>query len=141
MASGARPAGRPRRRFGRTAERTVNRNGHILVVETDDLIRGLLARWLGEAGHTVHAGAVGDPAPEGGVRLVIADVANPRRAGSLVASLRTYQAPILIVSARFRRGLGPSAAAARQLGVEGVLPKPFTRAELLAAVGEVIGDP
>ena len=119
----------------------MHRKGHILVVETDDLIRGLLARWLGETGHTVHAGAAGDPVPEGGVRLVIADVASPRRAGSLVASLRAYQAPILIVSARFRRGLGASSAAARQLGVEGVLPKPFTRSELLAAVREIIEAP
>jgi len=89
----------------------------------------------------VHARAAGEPAPEGGVRLVIADVANPRRAATLIASLRTYQAPILIVSARFRRGLGASAVAARQLGVEGVLPKPFTRSELLVAVSDVIGYP
>ena len=123
------------------AERTVHRKGHIRVVETDDLIRELLVRWLGEAGHAVHACAAGDPAPEGRVRLVIANVASPRRVGPLVTSLRAYQAPILIVSARFRRGLGASAAAARQLGVEGVLPKPFTRSELLAAVGEIIGDP
>jgi DNA-binding response OmpR family regulator len=119
----------------------MHRKGHILVVETDDLIRGLLARWLGEAGYTVHASAAGDPVPARGVRLVIADVASPRRAGPLVASLRSYQAPILIVSARFRRGLGASSAAARQLGVEGVLPKPFTTSELLAAVREIIEDP
>jgi DNA-binding response OmpR family regulator len=119
----------------------VHRQDHILVVETDDLIRGLLARWLREAGYAVHARAAGEPAPEGGVRMVIADVANPRRAATLIASLRTYQAPILIVSARFRRGLGASAAAARQLGVEGVLPKPFTRSELLVAVSDVIEGP
>jgi DNA-binding response OmpR family regulator len=139
--SGTRPAGRPKRRSARAAERTVHRKSPILVIETDDLIRGLLARWLGEGGYAVHARAAGDPAPEGGVRLVVADVASPRRAGALIGSLRAYRAPILIVSARFRRGLGASAAAARQLGVEGVLPKPFTRAELLAAVGEIIEDP
>jgi DNA-binding response OmpR family regulator len=118
----------------------MHRKGHILVVETDDLIRELLARWLGEAGYLVHVGTVGDPAPEGGVRLVIADVADPRRAGPLIASLQPYQAPILIISARFRRGLGASAAAAPQLGVESVLPKPFTRSELLAAVRTIIAD-
>ena len=118
----------------------VDRTGLILVVETDDLIRELLARWLGEAGYTVQAGAAGDPAPEEGVRLVIADVASPRGAGALVASLRTYRAPILIVSARFRRGLGASTAAAQQLGVDGVLPKPFARWELLSAVAGIIGN-
>jgi DNA-binding response OmpR family regulator len=120
----------------------VHRKGYILVVETDDLIRQLLERWLGEAGHAVFACAAGDPAPEGGVRLVIADVASPRRAGARIASLRAaYGAPMLVLSARFRRGLGASAAAARQLGVQKVLPKPFTRAELLAAVSETIEGP
>jgi DNA-binding response OmpR family regulator len=120
----------------------VQRKGYILVVETDDLIRALLERWLGEAGHAVVACAAGDPAPEGGVRLVIADVATPRRADRLIESLQAaYRAPILVLSARFRRGLGASAAAARQLGVQKVLPKPFTRAELLAAVRETIEDP
>src|SRR5262245_55131187 len=75
----------PKRRLGRMAERTVHRKGNILVVETDDLIRGLLTRWLGEAGYAVHACAAGDPPPDGGVGLVVGDVANPRRAGSLVA--------------------------------------------------------
>jgi DNA-binding response OmpR family regulator len=121
--------------------KAVNRKGYILVVETDDLIRGLLERWLGEAGHGVVACAAGEPAPDGDVRLVIADVANPRRAERLIASLRAaYRAPILVLSARFRRGLGASAAAARQLGVQKVLPKPFTRAELLAAVRETTDD-
>ena len=121
--------------------KAVNRKGYILVVETDDLIRGLLERWLGEAGHGVVECAAGEPAPEGDVRLVIADVANPRRAERLIASLRAaYRAPILVLSARFRRGLGTSAAAARQLGVQKVLPKPFTRAELLAAVRETTDD-
>ena len=136
----ARRAGSGSAASGAWQSETVHRKGHILVVETDDLIRELLARWLGEAGYAVHACAAGDPAPEGGVRLVIADVANPRRAGSLVTSLRAYQAAILIISARFRRGLGASAAAARQLGVESVLPKPFTRSELLAAVGKIIEE-
>jgi len=122
--------------------KAVKRKGYILVIEADDLIRELLERWLGESGHGVLACAAGDPAPDGDVRLVIADVENPRRADRLIASLQAaYRAPILVVSARFRRGLGASAAAARQLGVEKVLPKPFTRAELLGAVREAIDDP
>jgi len=39
---------------------------------------------------------------------------------------------------RLRRGLAESAQAARQFGVKKVLPKPFTRRELLAAVRESI---
>jgi len=41
-----------------------------------------------------------------------------------------------VISARFRRGLEASASASWQLGVRKVLPKPFTRRELLAAVRE-----
>ena len=37
---------------------------------------------------------------------------------------------------RFRLGLTGSTETARRLGVKKVLPKPFTRAELLAAVRE-----
>jgi CheY-like chemotaxis protein len=70
---------------------------------------------------------------------VIADIANPLDAEMAIRSLqRTYLAPILLLSARFRRGLGASRTAARRLGVRKVLPKPFTRAELIGAVTESI---
>jgi DNA-binding response OmpR family regulator len=116
----------------------VQRKGHIVVVEKDDLIRQLLESWLGEAGYTVARGSPhkGSPAPA----LVIADIASPLDAESAIHALHAmYLAPILVLSARFRRGLGASATAARRLGVRKVLPKPFTRAELLSAVREAIG--
>ena len=116
--------------------------GYILVVESDDLIRQLLERWLGEAGYAVVAAASGPPALEQAPRLVIANVSSPGNAAELIRSLQArHAAPILVVSARFRRGLGSSVEAAHRLGVCKVLPKPFTREELLAAVGESIGDP
>ena len=52
-----------------------------------------------------------------------------------------YSAPILALSARFRQGLGGSEAAAHRLHVCKVLPKPFSREELLYAVGESIEHP
>jgi len=71
--------------------------------------------------------------------LIIADIPDPREAAALVQSLReAYPSPILIVSARFRRGLGDSVEVAHELGVSKVLPKPFTRKELLGAVSESI---
>jgi DNA-binding response OmpR family regulator len=106
----------------------VNRKGFVLIHEADVLIRELLERWLGEAGYTVSATA--DERPS----LVIADVPSPRGAQALVQSLQVYAAPILVLSGRFRRGLAGSAEAARRLGVKKVLPKPFTREELLSAV-------
>ena len=113
--------------------------GYIVIVEPDDLIRELLERWLGEAGYgvilsaKVHCQTVVKP------RLVIADVSSPDRAGATIEALRAaYSAPILALSARFRRGLGGSEEPARRLDVRKVLPKPFTREELLGAVNESI---
>jgi DNA-binding response OmpR family regulator len=117
----------------------VYRQGHILVVESDDSIRELLERWLREAGYTVVVGDYDNLARQDIPLLVIANVSSPRGAETLVRSLRVvYAAPILVVSARFRRGLGESTDVALRLGVTKVLPKPFTREELLCAVRESI---
>ena len=117
--------------------------GHILVVEPNDLILDLLERWLGEAGYTVVVAtsrnlalAVGEGEEP---RLVIIDVPTPRSAEKIITSVREVHAgPILVLSARLRRGTGPSISVAGQLGVRNVLPKPFTRGELLSAVSESI---
>ncbi len=116
---------------------------YIIVIEPDDLILGLLERWLGEADYTVVARAaqslplaVGDDEEP---CLVVIDVPTPRSAEKIIKSVREmYAGPILVISARFRRGTGSEVA--RQLGVRMALPKPFTRDELLAAVGESISS-
>ena len=116
--------------------------GLILVVETDDLMRALLERWLDDAGYAVIAAGQGamHALPRADTpRLMIVNVASPRGAQPLIQSLQeAYAAPLLIVSGRFRRGLARSAEAAHRLGVEKVLPKPFTRKELLSAVHEAL---
>lgn len=112
----------------------MNRKGFIVIREDDDLIRELMERWLGEAGYAVRAS--GDEHPI----LVIANVPIPDSAQPLIQELRVYAAPILVLSGRFRRGLAGSTEAARRLGVKKVLPKPFTRRELLSAVRESIED-
>jgi DNA-binding response OmpR family regulator len=67
--------------------------------------------------------------------LVIANISSPRECLPLIEALKAaYAAPILVLSARFRRGLGSSRDAAHLLGVRMVLPKPFSRKELLCAV-------
>jgi DNA-binding response OmpR family regulator len=118
----------------------VNLKGFIVIQEEDDLIRELLQRWLREAGY-----GVGLVEPKGRrarsqeqmPRLVVVNVASPRGGQPLIDALRqVYAAPILVLSGRFRRGLEGSAEAARRLGVRKVLPIPFTREELLAAVDE-----
>jgi DNA-binding response OmpR family regulator len=121
----------------------VQQKGRILVVEPNDLILGLLERWLGEAGYTVVVGtsqSLPNAVGQGGEpHLVIIDVPTPRSAEKIINSVReVYAGPTLLLSARFRRGTGSSSDVARQLGVRRVLPKPFTRGELLSAVGESI---
>ena len=117
----------------------VHRKGHILIVETDHLIRELLERWLREADYDVVVGGPDALVREGTPSLVIANISSPQAAEELIESLRTtYAAPILAISARFRRGLGTSVSAAQRLGVHRVLPKPFTREELLAATREAL---
>ncbi len=135
---------RPRRdaKGPHASRNLVSLQGYIVIVEPDDLIRELLERWLGEAGYGVvltakdHDHAMVIP------QLVIADISDPGSAGATIGALRAaYSAPILALSARFRRGLGGSSEAARRLHVGKVLPKPFTREELLAAVREAVEEP
>lgn len=121
----------------------VQKKGLIVVFEPDDLIRGLLERWLGEVGYDVVSRSgfrVGDNALPGTMpHLVIVDVPNPRIARTLIRSLhQAYASPILALSARFQRGLGSSRNVAARLGVRAVLPKPFTREEVLRAASESI---
>jgi DNA-binding response OmpR family regulator len=108
-------------------------DGCVVILEEDPLIRPLVERWLLEAGYRV--AAAGDTT-ERTCSLVIADVPDPQSAEALLRTVRGYAAPILVVSARFRRGLAGSMDAARMLGVKKVLPKPFSREEFLSAVRE-----
>ena len=118
----------------------VQHEQRILVVEPDEQILGLLERWLGEAGFDVVVEtslAQRRVAAGTAIALVIIDVPEPRDSQETIESIRQrHVSPILLLSARFRRGMGSSSSVAHQLGVRGVLPKPLTRDELLSAVGE-----
>ncbi|OUM02843.1 response regulator [Variovorax sp. JS1663] len=115
----------------------VSDKGHVVIVETDDLIHELLERWFTAEGFTVGA----DGAPPARVVLVVVNVSRPGQVDPTLEALRArYQpAPILAISARFRRGLAASVEAAARLGVQKILPKPFTREELRLAVEEALG--
>jgi DNA-binding response OmpR family regulator len=117
----------------------VKRGYRIAIVESDDLIRQLVERWLTEAGH--HAKTMSPRALQGGngFDLIIVNVSSPRAAAPMIRSLQAaHDAPLLLLSARFRHGQGASAQLARQLGVKAILPKPFTREQLLAAIHQMM---
>ena len=111
----------------------------IIIVEPDELIRELLERWLGDAGYQVVPVAKNDAIPTVMPQLVIADISEPGSPRNTIeVLLATYAAPILALSARFRRGLGGSSEPAQRLHVRKVLPKPFTRQQLLRAVRDCL---
>jgi DNA-binding response OmpR family regulator len=126
----------------RASRNLVTSHGYIVIVEPDDLIRELLGRWLREAEYDVVVASKDHVPNMVKAQLVIADISNPRGAQLTIEGLRdAYAAPILALSARFRRGLGGSSETAERLRVGKVLPKPFTREELLAAVRDAMGGP
>jgi DNA-binding response OmpR family regulator len=128
--------------MARALRKLVPLTRYIVVVEPDDLICELLERWLGEAGYEVVVSAKEDEPGTDRAALVIADVSRPDSAAATIAALQAaYAAPILALSTRFRRGLGGSIDAAHELGVRNVLPKPFSREELLGAIDEAIRGP
>jgi DNA-binding response OmpR family regulator len=120
----------------------VRRALRIALLESDDLMRALAQRWLAEAGHGVVLVESCCSAPPARVDLVIANVPSPGAAAGVVCRLQaTYAAPVLLVSARLRHCQGRSTALPCQLGVRAVLPKPFTKQELLDAVERAVVPP
>jgi len=118
-------------------KKTSGRNP-LLIIEADDLIRGLIVRWLTEAGYRVTS----DDSQPGPFALVIADIPNPGQAERVLKELgERHGAPILPMSGRFRHDRAASEGVARRLGVLRALPKPFTGEELLAAVEACLGKP
>ena len=120
-------------------EASLSAKSCIVVVEPDDLIRKLLERWLGEAGFEVVAVAKQHAMPPVVPQLIITDISEADSARSNIEALQaTYAAPILAMSARFRRGLGGSSEPAKRLRVDKVLPKPFKREQLLRAIRAIL---
>jgi DNA-binding response OmpR family regulator len=114
----------------------------IVIIEEDDLMRGLLHEWLTAAGYAVRKGGLHEPPAGERTDLVIVDLHMPRQSG--VEVVRAVQqahrgTPVIAISARFRSGLDRSSWAAQALGVCQLIAKPFTREDLLGAVALVLG--
>jgi DNA-binding response OmpR family regulator len=114
----------------------------IVIYEEDHLTRNLLREWLDEAGYGVRWGELREAQCRRRADLVIASVYMPKETGK--RWLRDIQAahpgtPMIAISGQFRPGLCAAGATANALGVQQVIAKPLIRADLLAAVRDMIG--
>jgi CheY-like chemotaxis protein len=112
----------------------------VLVVDDDAEVRGFVAMVLRAAGYQVLTAADGAEALECIARqrpdLVLLDLAMPVMDGrQLLRTLRARRVnvPLVFMSAGYNARLE-----AERHGADGYLGKPFTRAELLAAVGRFV---
>jgi DNA-binding response OmpR family regulator len=114
---------------------------HIVVYEENDLMRALLKEWLSEAGYQVSAPAPREPAPEPPADLVVVSVSMPKHVGAQwVREIQATHAgaPVIALSAQFRSGLCDVGATARALGVQQVIAKPLSRADLLESIRAIM---
>lgn len=108
----------------------------VLIVERDDLHRELIREWLEEGGvQAVYAESTAQAAAD--IEAVLVDVSCQQQAPEdLAAWRRAYpHTALVLVSGRFSAGDMTNHAMAARLGVTSILAKPFTRADLWAALG------
>jgi CheY-like chemotaxis protein len=123
------------------------RNGEILVIDDDPLMRDLMTDWLEAAGYAVHKATdcnAACAALEHGPALVVSDMWMPGPCGAAAIALLKEKCPemrVIAVSGHFGSGQGCTEQDALGAGAARALAKPVKRAELLSAVAELIGPP
>jgi two-component system phosphate regulon response regulator OmpR len=120
-------------------------SGHLVVVDDDDRIRGLLKQYLAREGFRVSAAADASSARKllelFDVDLLVLDVMMPGETGfELTAWLRSQpgrkgRTPILLLTAR---GETSDRIEGLTLGADDYLPKPFEPQELLLRIGAIL---
>lgn len=111
----------------------------VLVVDDSPLLRRMIAQVLQREGYRVETAADGEEAlakiRELNPDIVLLDVVMPKKDGYQVVQelrrLRRHLPHIILLSGV---DSGPALQQARQLGVDEVLPKPFSPVELAARV-------
>lgn len=117
---------------------------HILVIEDDVAIRDLLRDVLEHHGHEVHVAADGREGLEAfhryGADLVITDILMPDQEGlQTISELRQDNPDLKIVAVSGGGVIGSQTYLdrARDLGADRTIQKPFSVADVLAAVREL----
>lgn len=118
----------------------------IVLIDDDDLVRGLLNKALVAAGHKVHEASDGqqgvDLARSTMCDIVITDLVMPVQEGvETILTLRRERPklPIIAISG----GVTNSRLylnIAEKIGAKRILPKPFTPKELLALIQQVLTE-
>lgn len=116
----------------------------ILIIDDDDLLRGVLVQAVTHAGHEVVQAADGKIGIElvraEAVDLVVTDMIMPGQEGVQTISILRREWPHIPVIA-MSGGLSHSNLyldIARKIGARRILPKPFTPRELLDTIDEVL---
>ncbi len=119
----------------------------ILVVDDDDLFRGMIVKLLTKAGYDVVAAENGRIAEkmqrESPADLIITDIIMPDREGleTIIGFRKSYPATMIIaMSGGGRVGPKPYLETARSLGAQIALSKPFKTSEILEAVRELLKE-
>ena len=119
-----------------------------LVVDDDPLVRATVAATLQRAKHAVLQAGDGEQAlkvlDREPVDIVVSDILMPEIDGiGLILALRKRhpQFKIIAMSGGGRTGNTDYLRMAAELGASRILPKPFTPAQLLQAVDEVLAMP
>ncbi len=118
----------------------------LAIVVADDVpdITALIARWLGELGHAVTCTSSGREllkvVGEKPVDLVITDLVMPDGDGhDVIASITRLKPGTRVIAISGGGGAMPADAGlrfAKGLGADSLLPKPFTKEQLLRAIDQ-----
>lgn len=128
-------SGQPPQQLGDSPDR------HLLVVEDDGEMRHLIARFLRENGFCVTPARDGRELWEAlgrePIDLILLDIQLPGTSGmDLCRAVRAkFNTPIIMVTAR---GDETDRVVGLELGADDYIPKPFSRAELLARIRAVL---
>jgi CheY-like chemotaxis protein len=125
---------------------TQNR-AEILVIDDDPIMRDLVTDWLEAAGYAVYKATDCNSACtalERGPALVVSDMWMPGPCGAEAIRWMRQKHPglqLIAISGHFGSGQGCTEQDAVGAGAARALAKPVKRAELLAAVHDLIGQP
>ena len=119
----------------------------ILVIDDDAIMRDLIVDWLEAAGYAVRKATdcgSASAALEAHPALVVTDMWMPGPCGAEAIRWMREKNPgmqLIAISGHFGSGQGCTEEAACAAGAARTLAKPVKRADLLAAVTELIGSP